>query len=60
MNAKGDVTSVQAATKKFLFGMCDCTAESDVVKGDFSPELRILYVCAIARISRHGLKACWK
>ena len=38
---------------KSLFGMCDCTVDSDVGKRDFvSVWTR---ACAIARVSRHGL-----
>ena len=34
------VISVAAVTTKFLFGMCDCTADSDVGTGEFSLLLR--------------------
>ena len=31
---KVTVTSVAVVTTKFLFGICDCTVDSDVGKGD--------------------------
>ena len=33
---KGTVTSVAVATKKSLFGICDCTVHSEVGTGNFS------------------------
>ena len=47
------VTSVTVATTKFLFGMCDCTVDSDVGTEDFSLVLRILHVCGKARVRSH-------
>ena len=60
MKAKGDVTSVQAMTTMFLFGMCDCTVDSNVIMGDFSLVLEIFprvwaRARAIARVSGHAL-----
>ena len=54
------VTSVAVATTKFLFGMCDCTVDSDTQTGEFSLMLGILHVCrtracTIARVSGHGM-----
>ena len=34
-------SSVAVATTKFLYGICDCTVESDVGKSEFSLVLRI-------------------
>ena len=38
MTAKGvsHLSSLAVATTTFLFGMCDCTADSNVSTGDFS------------------------
>ena len=44
------VTSVAVATKKFLFGMCDCTVHSDVGTNDFSLVLRTLHVYGHAHV----------
>ena len=41
---KMTVTSVAVATTKSLFGLCDCTLDSDVGKGDMSPVQDILLV----------------
>ena len=56
------VPSVAVATTKFLFGMCDSMADSDVGMADFSLVLGILCVCGhvhcacvITCVSRHGL-----
>ena len=38
------VTSVAVATTTFLFGMCDCTVDSDIGMGDSSLVLGILHV----------------
>ena len=40
---------VAVATTKFLFGMCDCTVDSAVGKGDFS----ILHLCGHAHVRSH-------
>ena len=47
------VTSAAVATDKFLFGMCDCTANSDVGTGDFSLVLGNLHVCGHAHGRSH-------
>jgi len=47
------VTSFAVATKKFLFGMCDCMVDSDAGKGDLSFELGILHVCGHAHVRSH-------
>ena len=46
-------TSVAVATTKFLFGMCDCTVDSDVGTGDFSLVPGILHVCGHAHVRSH-------
>ena len=38
------VTSAAVATTKFLFDMCHCTVDSDVVTGNFSFILGILHM----------------
>ena len=54
------MTSVAVATKKFLFGMCDCTVDSDVDMGYFFARA-MDFACmwpharAIASVSGHGL-----
>ena len=47
------VTSVAAATTKFLSGMCGCTVDSDVGTGDFSLVLGILHVCGHVQVRSH-------
>ena len=47
---KVTVTSVAAVTTKLLFGICDCTVDSDVGKGEFSLVLGILHVCGLAHV----------
>ena len=55
------VTSVAVAITKFLFGMCDCTVDSDVVSGNLLLCQQWDFPCAwtraraIARVSGHGL-----
>ena len=44
MKEKVTVISVAVATIKFLLGMCDCTVDSDIGKGNFLLLLGILYV----------------
>ena len=39
------VTSIAVPTTKFLFGMCNCTVDSDVGIGSFSLLLGILHMC---------------
>ena len=46
-------SSVAVATKKFLFGMCDCTVSSNAGTGDFSLVLGVLYVCGHAHVRSH-------
>ena len=56
------ITSVAVATKKFLFGMCDCTVDSDVGTNDFSLVLRIFNVCGHAHVRSCislGMELCW-
>ena len=43
--AKVAVSSVAAATAKFLFGMCNCKVYRNTRTGDFSLVLGILHVC---------------
>ena len=45
MKANMTVTSVAAATPKYLFVMCDCTVDSDVATGEFSLLLGTLHMC---------------
>ena len=57
---KVTVANVAVATTKFLFGMCDCTVDSDVSKGNYfarAGDFGCLLTCAlvIARFSGHGL-----
>ena len=42
---KVTVTSVAVAPMKFLFGMYDCTVDSNGGTGDFRLVLGILHVC---------------
>ena len=55
------ITCVTIATKKFVFGIYECPAVSDVGTGDFSPELGILHVCGHAHVRSHespGMDCC--
>ena len=47
------VPSVEAGTKKYLFGMCDCVVSNDVGTGDFSLLLAVLHVCGYAYMRLH-------
>ena len=47
------VTSAVVATAKLLFGMCDCTGDSDAGSGDFSPVLGIPHVRGDAHVRSH-------
>ena len=53
------ITSVAVATAKFLFGMCDCTVNSDVSTDDFARAGDFARVWtsaqATARVSGHRL-----
>ena len=52
------VISVAFATKKFLFGMCDCMIDSDVGTGDFPLVMGILLECGnVHRYDRKCLRA---
>ena len=53
MKANDDSHYYCICDKKFLFGMCNCTVESDVGTGDFSLLLRILQVCGHAHVRSH-------
>ena len=53
MKQKVIVTSAAVATMKFLFGMCDCTFDSDGDTGDFSFVVGILHVCGHAQVRSH-------
>jgi len=44
------VTSVAVATTKSLFGMCDCTLDSDVGTDEFSLVRGILNLCGKAHV----------
>ena len=43
----------QSATTKSPFGMCDCTVDSDVGRGDFSLVQGILHVCGHTYVELH-------
>ena len=47
------VIRVAVATMKFLFGICDCTVDTDIGTGDFSLVLGILYVCGHVHVRSH-------
>ena len=47
------VTSVAVATTKSIFGLCNCTVDSDVGKGNFSLVLGIFHVCGDAHVRSH-------
>ena len=47
------VSIVAVTTTKSLFGMCNCTVDSDVGTGDFSNVQRILHVCGHAHVRLH-------
>ena len=47
------VVSVAVEATKFLFGMCDCTDDSDVGTDDFSLVPGILHVCGHAHVRSH-------
>ena len=47
------VVSFADETTKFLFGMCDCTVDSDVGTGNFSLVLGILHVYGHAHVRLH-------
>ena len=47
------VTSVAIVTKKFIFGMCTCTVDSEASTGDFSLVLGTLNVCGHAHVRSH-------
>ena len=53
MKAKGTGTKVAVATKKFRFGICDCTVDNDVGTCDFSLILRILHVFGHMHMRSH-------
>ena len=46
-------TSVADAMAKFLFGMCDCTINSDVGRSDFSLVLGTSHVCGREQVRSH-------
>ena len=46
-------TSVPAVAMKSLFGMCDCTVDSDDGKGDFVLVLGILNACGHVHVRSH-------
>ena len=50
---KVTVTCLAVAIKKSLFGMCDCTIDSDVGTGNFSLVVGILQVCGHAHVRSH-------
>ena len=47
------VTSIEVAKTNFLFGMYDCTVDSDIGMGDFSLVLGILHMCGHAHVRSH-------
>ena len=47
------VASVAVAAMKFLFGMYDCTVDSDAGKVDFWLVLEILHGCGPAHVRSH-------
>ena len=47
------VPSVAVATMNFMFGMCNCSVDSDAGTGDFSLVLWILHVCGRVHMQSH-------
>ena len=47
------VTSVAVVAKKFLFGTCDCTVDSDAGTGELSLVLGILHLCGHVHVRSH-------
>ena len=47
------VTGAVVVTAELLFGMCNCTVESDVGSCDFSLVLGIPHVCVDAHMKSH-------
>ena len=47
------VTSVAVVTAKFLFGVCNCTVDNVVGKGDSPLVLEILHVCRYVDMRSH-------
>ena len=47
------VTSVAVVTMKFLFGMCDCSVDSDIGTSNYSSVLEILHMCGYAHVRSH-------
>ena len=47
------VTCVAVVTAKFLFGMCNCTVDSDVGTGDFLLMLGIFHMCGHVHMQLH-------
>ena len=47
------LASIEVATTKFLFDMCNCTSDSDIGKGDFSLVLGNLHVCVRKHVRSH-------
>ena len=50
MKAKGDCHYRCNCDKKFLFGMCDCTVDSDVGTCNFTLLLGILHFCGLVHV----------
>ena len=48
------VTSGSVVAMKFIFGMCDCTVDGNVVMSNFFTMLEILHVwtCAFLRVDK--------
>ena len=47
------VTNTSVAIMNFVFGMCNCTLDSDVSMGDFSPVLGISHVFVHVHLQLH-------
>ena len=47
------VDTVRVATTKFLFGLCDCTVDSNVGTGDFSLAQGNLHMRGYAHVRSH-------
>ena len=49
MKAKGGSQQYCSCDNKFLFGICNCTAESDTGTGDLLSMLGILHMCVSSK-----------
>ena len=56
------IISFAVAKKKFLFGMCDCTVDSDVGARNFSLVLESWHMCGHTYVRLHvsfGMDCIW-